>query len=61
MKQNNRGQLTIRHGDLYSGPVAVMKGSSFVHSMQPEILVLLLIDSSDGIRQTDVVQKEFSV
>jgi hypothetical protein len=29
-KRNNRGQLTVRYGDLYSGRVEVIKGSWFV-------------------------------
>jgi hypothetical protein len=28
-KQNNRGQLTVGHGDLYSGRVEDIKGEEF--------------------------------
>jgi hypothetical protein len=53
---NNRGQLTVRHGDLYSGRLPVIRGSSFVNSRVVEIGQRFLIE----IRETDVVQ-EFSV
>jgi hypothetical protein len=59
--QPNRG--TIRHGDLYPGSLADIKGSAFVNSRsrgQSEIQAAVR-DFSGGIRQTDVVQKEFNV
>jgi hypothetical protein len=48
------------NGDLYSGHVADIKGSSFMNSRdsdQSEISQRLFIE----IHQTDVVQKEFNV
>jgi hypothetical protein len=34
----NRGQLAVRHGDLDSGRVEVIKWSSFVNSIQSKFL-----------------------
>jgi hypothetical protein len=53
--QKQRG--TVRHGDFYPGPVAVIKGSAFVN--------LRVVEKSPRffteISQTDVVQKEFNM
>jgi hypothetical protein len=53
--QKNRG--TVRHGDFYSGCMAVIKGSAFVNSRTVEINPGFLIE----ILQTDIVQKESTV
>jgi hypothetical protein len=53
--QKNKG--TVRHGDLYPGHVAVMKGSAFVNSSsgdQTEISERFFRE----ISKTDVIQKE---
>jgi hypothetical protein len=52
--QPNRG--TVRHGDFYPGRLADIKGSIGQSEIQAA-----LGDFSGGIRQTDVVQKEFNV
>jgi hypothetical protein len=46
-------QLTVRHGDLHSGRMAVVKQSSFMNSRVAEMSVRFFIE----IHQPDVVCK----
>jgi hypothetical protein len=58
--QKNRG--TVRHGDLYPGGVAVIKGSEFMNSkvvveMSPRLAKRFFRENC----QTDVAYNEFKV